>query len=230
MNVEINKVGALARKLILPLRMPLKHLLCSSSRPCIGSNHLQKSEPSSYLDLMKVTKHPDSSNQSKEESTRKHISRKQPSMMFKNRASFHYPSRGIGRNKKSRHPSNRYRLNSVRDGLGKWPTKLLFKNRVPFHNISNGYKSSPLLKDENKPNYPLVSPPHSNLLCNASRPCKYFSSSEKSSDSNHEVKSRPPSSLKGFDSHLDNLLRSAYRAYMDISDKNDKDNYFREVS
>ena len=209
--------------------MPLKHLLCSSSRPCIGNNHLQKSEPSAYLDVIKVPKGPDTSNRPKEESLEELNSRKQPNMSVKDRVSFPYPSTGIGENTRSLHPSNRYWQTSSKDGPKKTPTKIMFKNRTSFHNIHNGYKSSPLLKERNEPNYPFVNPPHSNLLCNASRPCKHFSSSEKSRDSNHEVKSLTDSSLKAFDSQLDNLLRSAYRAYMDISDKKNKDNYFREV-
>ena len=210
--------------------MPLKHLLCRSSRPCIGNNNLQKSEPSAYLDVMKIPKGPDSSDRPKEESLEKLNGRKQPNVSFKDRGSFHYPSTGIGESMMSLHPSNRYLQTSSRDGSKKTQTKILFRNRVPFHNITNGYKSSPLLTERYEPNYPIVNLLHSNLLCNASRPCKYGSFSKKSSDSNHEVKSRPVSSLKAFDSHLDHLLRSAYRTYMDISDKKNKDNYFRKVS
>ena len=179
---------------------------------------------------MKVPKRPDSSNRSKEESLRKLNSRKQPNVSFKDRVPFHYPSTGIDKNMKSLNPSNRYRQTSSQNGHEKRPRNILSKNRIPFRNIAIGYKSSPLLNERNEPNYPLVNPPHSNLLCNASRPCKYFSYSEKSSDSNHEVKSHSSSSHKGFDSQLDNLLRSAYRTYLDISDKTNKDNYFREVS
>ena len=182
----------------------MKHLLCNSSRPCNGMNSFQKSN-------------------------------NDPNKLYPGSNWSHKLFPGSDYNSiystKTPYSSRQYKINSTKKPINIKMSKTIFNDKPSKKGNINELRGSSESKSNNAPKYYYTRPLHSDLLCNASRPCKYIPMTRNLNNGSPFLKlhRKYPAIHKSNYAYVDDPIPQTLQKYKDVNGNNVNDNYLLEV-
>ena len=182
----------------------MKHLLCNSSRPCIGMNNFQ-------------------------------MSNNDPNKLYPGSEWRHQLYPGSNSNsihiKKIPYSSRQYKMNPTKKTINIEMSKTFFNDKPPKKENIKGLRGSSAFKSNNAPKHYYTLRPRIDLLCNASRPCKYMPMMKSLNNESPFLKLLPkyPVTHKSNDAYVDDPIVQTQQRYKDTNGKNVNDSYLLEV-